>query len=143
MLAAPILFRKFGLVTGIICTQIATAVALGCLATVFGAVDRNDHLYGLCGVPMDERAGNTQPLDEPRGSNGTGRSFCTQSLGESICRRRLQRRLREFSFVRFGYPVVLSVLSGVALSAALLFRLLLGKDSLLSPQGSHASQFGD
>ena len=36
MLAAPVLFRKFGLVTGIVYTQIATAVALGCLATASG-----------------------------------------------------------------------------------------------------------
>jgi predicted MFS family arabinose efflux permease len=34
------------------------------------------------------------------------------------------------SFVRFGYPVVLSVTAIVGLAAAFLFRLLLGKDPL-------------
>jgi predicted MFS family arabinose efflux permease len=32
------------------------------------------------------------------------------------------------SFVRFGYPTVLGVTAGVALAAAFLFRLLLGKN---------------
>jgi MFS family permease len=142
MLAAPVLFRKFGLVTGIVYTQIATAIALGCLATASGASAATMIYMGYVAFQWMSEPGiltllmnHVAPKEQAGASSlnilviNTSQAIAAAAAG--------------FSFVRFGYPVVLSVLSGVALSAALLFRLLLGKDSLLSLQSSHASEYGD
>jgi predicted MFS family arabinose efflux permease len=40
------------------------------------------------------------------------------------------------SFARFGYPVVLAAIAGLALIAAFLFRTLLGNEVSVSPQHS-------
>jgi predicted MFS family arabinose efflux permease len=142
MLAAPVLFRKFGLVTGIIYTQIATAVALGCLATASGPSAAMSIYMGYVAFQWMSEPGilsllmNHVAPKEQAGASALNLLVINTSQA-------IAAAVAGFSFVRFGYPVVLSVLSGVALSAALLFRLLLGKDSLLSPQSSQASQYGD
>ncbi len=142
MLAAPVLFRKFGLVTGIVYTQIATAVALGCLATASGPSAATTIYMGYVAFQWMSEPGilsllmNHVAPKEQAGASALNLLVINTSQA-------IAAAVAGFSFVRFGYPVVLSVLSGVALSAGLLFRLLLGKDSLLSAQGSHASQFGD
>jgi predicted MFS family arabinose efflux permease len=136
ILAAPVVFRKFGLVTGIMYTQIAAAIGLGFLAVAPGV---------LAAVSVYVAYAAFQWMSEPRifsllmnrvsPSERTAASalnFLVISASQAIA-----AAAAGASFVRFGYPAVLSVTSGVALTAALFFRLLFGKDDrVLDTQGT-------
>ena len=142
MLAAPVLFRKFGLVTGIVYTQLATAIALGCLATASGATAATT-IY-MCYVAfqwMSEPGVLSLLMNHVAPKEQAGASALNILVINTS--QAIAAAAAGFSFVRYGYPVVLSVLCGVALSAALLFRLLLGKDSLVSLRRSQVSEYGD
>ena len=126
MLAAPILFRKLGLVTSIFCTQIATAVALGCLATVSGAATATTIYMGYVAFQwMSEPGILSLLMNHVTPTERTGASalnLLVVNVSQAIA-----ATLAGVSFVRFGYPVVLCVLAGVTLSSALLFRFLLAE----------------
>jgi len=122
-LLTPLVFRRLGLVNGIVATQVATAAALGCLA---GTHDRRlaVALYlsfaatqwmsspGLYNLLMSEVP------DEERSSASAMTMFCNAVLqscataGAGIL------------FVRFGYPHVILGIAALALAAALLFGCL-------------------
>ncbi len=126
ILAAPFLFRKVGLVSGIVYTQVATAIALVCLAgtsTMSGAamvyVGYTAFLWmsepGMFSLLMNrvapsERAGASALL------------LLAISLPGAMA-----AALTGAAFVRYGYPAVLGVTAGVAFVAALLFLVLLGE----------------
>jgi MFS family permease len=125
MLVAPAVFRRFGLVTGIVYTQIVTAVALGCLAAVPGASAAAIVYAGYVAFQwMNEPGMYSLLMNEVAPSERSGASalnFLVISSAEAIA-----AAAAGASFVRFGYPAVLSATAGVALVAALLFRRLLG-----------------
>ncbi len=126
VLAAPFIFQKFGVVTGIVYTQIATAVALGCLAAVPGASAAAVVYAGYMALQwMSEPGMYSLLMSRVTPSEQTGAStlnFLVISLAQAIA-----AAAAGASFVRFGYPAVLSVTAGLALAAAFLFRMLLGK----------------
>jgi predicted MFS family arabinose efflux permease len=126
-LAAPFIFKKFGIVTGIVYMQVATAIALGCLAaaprvslaaaiyTVYTALLWMSQ-PGMYSLLMSQVAPSEQ-------AGASALNFLVISLMGSVA-----AAASGFSFVRFGYPPVLAVIAAVALAAAVLFRSLLGKN---------------
>jgi len=125
VLLTPLVFRALGLVNGIVATQVATAVAMGCLA---GTHDRRlaVALYlsfsatqwmsspGLYNLLM------SKVTDEERSSASAMTMFCNAVLqscataGAGIL------------FAELGYPRVLVGIAVLALAAALLFGFLVG-----------------
>jgi predicted MFS family arabinose efflux permease len=137
ILAAPMVFRKFGLVTGIVYTQVAAALALGCLAAVSGPSAATAIFMGYTAFQwMNEPGMYSLLMNQVKPSEQTGASalnFLVINVAQAIA-----AAAAGASFVRFGYPAVLGVIAGVALAAACLFRLLLGRDSLSVAQPSPA-----
>ena len=120
-LMTPVVFRRLGLLNGIVATQVATAVTMGLLA---GAHNRGlaVALYlGFSAAQWMSTPGLYNMLmsrvtDEERSSASAMTMFCNALLqscamaGAGIL------------FVRFGYPRVLVGIAGMALIAALLFK---------------------
>jgi MFS family permease len=126
ILAAPLLFRKVGLVSGIVYTQVATALALVCLAgtsTMWGAA--MVYVGFTAFLWMGEPGMFSLLMDRVAPSERAGASaliLLAMSLPHAI-----EAPLAGASFVRYGYPAVLGVTAGVAFVAALLFLQLLGE----------------
>jgi MFS family permease len=129
ILLTPFIFRKFGLVTGIIYTQVATAIALSALAGVRGASTAAfAYVLYMAFQWMSEPGMYTLLMNEMAPSERNSASalnFLVISLSQALA-----AAVAGASFTRFGYPVVLSVTAAVALAAAVLSRLLLAGASL-------------
>jgi MFS family permease len=137
MLAAPFILKKFGIVTGIVYTQIATAIALGCLAVAPGASAAAVIYPGYTALLWMSQPGiysllmsQVTPAEQPGAS---ALNFLVISLTGAIA-----AAASGVSFVRFGYPVVLGATAVVALAAAFLFRSLLGKNLVPASERAHA-----
>jgi predicted MFS family arabinose efflux permease len=111
-------------------TQIAAALALGCLSAASGPSAAAVIFMGYTAFQwMNEPGMYSLLMNHVTPSEQTGASamnFLVINVAQAIA-----AAVAGVSFVRFGYPVVLSVTAIVGLTAAFLFRLLLGKD--LSP----------
>jgi predicted MFS family arabinose efflux permease len=135
ILAAPALFRKLGLVTGIAFTQIATAIALLSLAFASRTSAATAVYMGYVAFQwMNEPAiyallmDHVEPNDRARAS---ALNFLVVNSSQAIA-----GLAAGASFVRFGYPAVLAGTAGVAVAGALSFWLLLGKETVLSGAGA-------
>jgi MFS family permease len=124
-LLTPLVFRRLGLLNGIVATQVATAAAIACLAAThdrrlavalylsFSATQwmSSPGLYNLL---------MSKVPDEERSSASAMTMFCNALLqscamaGAGIL------------FAQFGYPPVLVGIAALALAAALLFGCLVG-----------------
>ena len=126
MLAAPAVFRKFGLVNGVVCAQVATAVALACLATVSGTPAATAMYMTYVGFQwMSEPGLFSLLMNHVETSERTGASalnFLAINSSQAVA-----ATVAGISYVRFGYPIVLAVTAALAFAAACMFRLLLGK----------------
>ena len=123
-LLTPLVFRRMGLVNGIVATQVATAAALACLAATqdrrltialylsFSAVQWMS-APGLYNLLM------SRVPDEERSSASAMTLFCNALLGSGAT------ASAGILFVRFGYPRVLSGIAILALTAATLFGTLI------------------
>ena len=128
MLLAPAVFRKFGLPSGIMYAQLATAICLGWLA--LGA-------SGL-GAPMAYIAYTAfQWMTEP-GIYGLLMNHMTpaEQSGASALNflvifgsQAIAAAVAGASLSRFGYPAVLAATASLALGAAFIFRVLLDEHS--------------
>ena len=129
ILLAPMIFRKLGLVTGIVYTQIATALALLCLArttTVSGAAVV--YVTFMAFQWMSEPGMFTLLMGKVMLAERSGASalnFLVISFANAVA-----AGAAGWSFARFGYPSVLAALAGLALAAAILFRIFLGDERL-------------
>ncbi len=127
IMAAPVVFRKFGLVTGIMYTQVAAAIGLACLA-MFSGVPAAATVYiaymafqwmiepGMFSLLMDR----VPPAEQ---TSASALNFLVINVSSAIA-----TAASGASFLRFGYPAVLMVTSIVALIAAFLFRVMLSND---------------
>jgi hypothetical protein len=138
VLAAPFLFRKLGLVSGIASTQFATAIILACLATTSGAAGAAVVYVGYTGLLWMTEPGlfslvmsRVAPGEQ---AGASAMNFLVISSAQAIA-----VATAGASFARYGYPTVLGAMAAVALAAALFFRLILGKDVLPPPQPSPAT----
>lgn len=124
ILLTPLVFRRMGLVNGIVATQVATAAALACLAATqdrrltialylsFSAVQWMS-APGLYNLLM------SRVPDEERSSASAMTLFCNALLGSGAT------AVAGILFVRFGYPHVLLGIAVLALTAAILFGALI------------------
>ena len=121
---APVIFRRLGLVTGVMYMQIATAVALGCLAASRAASGAAVTYAGYTAFQwMSEPGMYSLLMNKVTPSQRSGASamnFLVVSLSQAIA-----AAAAGASFARFGYPVVLAAIAAIALIAALMFRVLL------------------
>jgi len=123
-LLAPLIYKRFGLITGIMYTQIATALALGCLAAVPVASAAVVMYTGyMAFLWMSEPGMYSLLMSEVAPSERSGASalnFFVISLASAIAAAAAGQ-----GFARFGYPPVMGVTAVVALVAAVAFRVLL------------------
>ena len=126
ILGTPILFRRAGLVNGIVYTQIATAVCLACLvplhdqtiaAVIYVAFTACQWMNepGIYTLLMDHVAPSEQ-------AGASALSFLVISLATAIA-----TAIAGSSFASLGYPAVLAATGSMALIAAVFFRFMLGR----------------
>jgi MFS family permease len=133
ILAAPFLFRSLGLVNGIACAQIATAIALACLASVSKTSAATAIYMAYVGFQwMSEPAlysllMNRLPPSDRAG--GSALNFLAINGSQAIA-----MLFAGAALLRLGYPVVITVAAAVSMVAALLFWLLLGERTLETSQ---------
>jgi predicted MFS family arabinose efflux permease len=139
VLAAPFIFRRLGLVSGVASTQLAAAIMLTCLAAT-SAGTSSAVLYvaytgflwmsepGLFSLLMSRVAPKEQ-------AGASSLNFLVISSVQAIA-----VAATGFSFARFGYPAALRVMAGLALASAVVFRLTLGKQDLALTHSS-ATEF--
>jgi predicted MFS family arabinose efflux permease len=124
ILAAPLIFRKFGLIAGIMCMQIATAVALGCLSLVPGAASAALVYVGFMAFQWMSEPGMYSLLmsevTPAERSSASAMNFLVISAANAVA-----AFASGNAFAHFGYPAVLTMSAGVAFVAALVFRLSL------------------
>jgi MFS family permease len=124
ILFAPLIFKKFGLVAGIMYTQIATALALFGLASVQSAGAASMVYVGFMAVQYMNEPGlfsllmNEVPVSER--SSASAWNFLVISAAQAVA-----AFVAGHAFARFGYPAVLTLTAVIALLAAFLFQLLL------------------
>ena len=133
ILASPVVFRKFGLVTGIMYTQIAAAIGLGCLAASSGvSVAAPVYVAYMAFQWMIEPGMFSLLANRVSPSERTGASAV--SLLVMSGSQAIATAIAGASFLKFGYPFVLAVTSVVALVAALLFRVMLDDEDERVPE---------
>jgi MFS family permease len=124
-LLTPLLFRRLGIVPGIVATQIATAISLGCLAAAHSSQVAVG-LY-LCFSALQWMSAPglynllmTAVPDEERSTAASAALFCNAVVASGATAG------AGILFARFGYPYVLSGIAAMAFVVAMLFWLLVG-----------------
>lgn len=123
VLCAPLLFRRAGLPRGIMLTQLATSVALVCLAGVHTVIQAAGIYWIYMAVQCMNEPGmysllmDSIPVQEHSGASAS--TFFVSSVSQVIASAATGAAL-----VRFGYSPVLGVIAGLAVVAALLFQRL-------------------
>jgi predicted MFS family arabinose efflux permease len=124
VLAAPAILRKFGLVTGTMYMQIATAIGLAFLAAAPGAHSAAAIYVCFAAVQwMSEPGLETLLMNQMSPAERSGASalnLFTSSVVQAIV-----AVVAGSAFARFGYPAVLAAIAVFALTAAFTFRALL------------------
>jgi predicted MFS family arabinose efflux permease len=124
-MATPLVFRKAGLIHGIVATQVATALAMICLAAV-----HEKHLAVVLYLSFTATQWMSSPgiynllmsrMPDDQRSTASAMTMFSNALLQSAA-----TAGAGILFVRFGYPRVLIGIAVVALIAALLFKFLLG-----------------
>jgi MFS family permease len=129
MLSAPIIFRKFGLVSGVVCTQLAAALLLGLLAATSGSFPAAVIYVGFSGFLWMSEPGMFSLLmdgvapDERAGASALNFLVISLVQAGSVA-------ATGASFSRFGYPAVLGAIAVIALIAAVVFWALLGRNTV-------------
>jgi len=131
-LLTPILFRKLGLVNGIVATQMVTALCLGCVAGTRNAGLAVAMYLSFSAMQWMSSPGLYNLLmsrvpDEERSTAASMTLFCNALVGAGATTG------TGILFTRFGYPIVLAGIAALAVVAAMLFRSLVGPAELLVP----------
>jgi MFS family permease len=124
-LLTPVLYRRLGMVPGIVVTQIATAVTLACLAATHNSQAAMGLYLGFSALQSMSAPGLYNLLmsklpDEERSTASSGALFCNAVVASGTTAG------AGILFVRFGYPHVLMGIAGLAFAVAMLFWLLIG-----------------
>ena len=125
-LMTPQVFRRLGLLNGIVATQVATAAAIGCLAGT-----HNRALAVVLYLSFSATQWMSSPglynflmskvADEERSSAAAMTLFCNALLQSCAT------AAAGILFAQFGYPRVLVGIAALALTAALLFGMLVAR----------------
>jgi MFS family permease len=124
ILLAPAVFRRCGLVIGIMYTQMATAIALAGLAKTHNlplvvGLFLSFTAFHWMGGPGIYTLLMNRVAEADRSSASAANNLVT-----SLCQA-LASALGGAAYADFGYPLVLAAIAGIALLAALLFWVLL------------------
>ena len=124
-LLTPWLFRKLGLVNGIVVTQVSTAIALLCLGATHNAQLAILAYLGFSAMQWMSSPGlynllMTETPDRDRSMASSMTMFCNAVLGSAATAG------AGALFVRYGYPFVLAGVAALALIAAAIFRYFVG-----------------
>jgi len=124
-LLTPVLFRRLGMVPGIVVTQVATAVSLGCLAATHNPHSAVGLYLGFSALQWMSAPGLYNLLmskvpDDERSTAASGALFCNAVVGSGATAG------AGILFVRFGYPHVLMGIAVMGFVVAMLFWLLVG-----------------
>jgi MFS family permease len=125
ILLSPLMYKKFGLVPGIMYMMVATSASLGVLASVPGAAAAAIVYSGYMAFQWMSEPGMysllmNEVLPEER-SGASALNFFVISLSGAVA-----AAVAGQGLARFGYPTVIACAAGLALAAAFLFRVLLG-----------------
>jgi len=120
-LLTPLVFRVMGLLNGIVATQVATAVALACLAGTSSRAFAVTLYLSFSAAQWMSSPGLYNLLmsrvpDGERSSASAMTMFCNALMQSGAITG------AGILFARFGYPRVLAGVAGMALIAALLFK---------------------
>jgi MFS family permease len=138
IMASPILFRKVGVVDGVVYVQIAAAIALGALALCTRAPVAAVVYVGYTALQWMTEPGmmlllmNRVAPEERTGASAL--SFLVMNIAGAVA-----TALAGASFSKYGYPFVLMVVSIVGLVAAFTFRLVLAENERV-PDASLSSR---
>jgi len=125
VLAAPAILRKFGLVSGTVYMQIATAVGLAFLAFAPGAHSAAAFYVGFSAVQwMSEPGLETLLMNQMSPAERSGASALNLFVSSIV--QAIVAVIAGSAFARFGYPATLLAISGFAIAAAFSFRMMLG-----------------
>jgi predicted MFS family arabinose efflux permease len=126
MMATPIIFRKFGMVDGIVYLQVAAAITLGALAFCSRVPTASVVYVGYMALHWMTEPGimlflmNRVAPEERTGASAL--NFLVINIASALA-----AAIAGASFAKFGYPLVLTVASIVGLAAAFFFRLMVGE----------------
>ena len=125
VLAVPFLFRRFGLIHGIVFTQLAACLCL-CLLAIVGSPLAAAVIYiGLSAFQWMNEPGLYSLLMDNVPAEQRGGASASNSLVMSISLL-IAAALAGWAFDRYGYPATLLCVSIIALFAALFFRGVVG-----------------
>lgn len=133
ILVAPFIFRKFGLVAGIMYMQIGTAVTLGFLSRSTAASVVAVTYAGFTALQWMSEPGMYSLLMNHVKPSERGGASALNALVMAACSA-IAAQVAGPAFVRYGYPAVLSGTAAVALASAIVLRFLL-RDAA-QPQGA-------
>ena len=137
VLAAPLLFRRIGVVSAIAATQLAIAIALCCLASTSGAALASIVYVAYTGLLWMSEPGlfsllmNRVRPDEQAGASAM--NFLAISIAQALA-----VAAAGASFERFGYRPSLYAMAVLALVSALFIRCVCGNDAVSSANDSSA-----
>jgi predicted MFS family arabinose efflux permease len=128
ILVAPVLFRYFGLITGIMWTQFACAACLIWLAAGKGGWNSVAAYSAYTGFQwMSEPGMYTLLMTRVRPGERAGASALNLLMISGA--RAIAASVAGVAFTRFGYPVVMIAVGITIFGAGCLFRLLLASES--------------
>jgi Major Facilitator Superfamily len=126
VLAAPFIFRRWGLVSGIVGMQCATALFLSSLAIFHSPLLAGGAYVGFTAVQYMNEPGtysllmNNVPAEQQAGASAS--SSLVIAAMEVIA-----AALAGEVFAKYGYPIGLNGIAMIAVAAAILFWMLLGR----------------
>lgn len=123
VLCAPLLFRRCGVVAGVISAQLATALCFGLLAVSRGSLAASLVYVALTGAQWMNEPGLYSMLTKVAPPEQRGSASASMSLVVSFAQL-IASASAGWAFSRFGYPAVFTVISAIAAAAAGLFRLI-------------------
>lgn len=128
ILLAPVVFKRFGLVTGIVYTQFACAATLLWLATGSGGWVSGVAYASYTGfLWMSEPGMFTLLMTRVKVGERAGAAalnLLVMSVAQAI-----SAAVAGVAFLRFGYPIVMVFIALVIFAAGVIFRLLLATES--------------
>lgn len=125
VLAAPAILRKFGLVTGTMYMQVATAIGLAFLAVAPGAHSAAAIYVCFAAVQwMSEPGLETLLMNQMSPAERSGASALNLFVSSTV--QAVVAVVAGSAFARFGYPATLVAIAVFAIAAAFTFRILLG-----------------
>jgi MFS family permease len=125
VLVAPLIYRRFGTIVGIMCTQLATGIAVFALGRAQAIPIAVGFYLSFCGLQFMSGPGIYSLLMNRLPDSERSTASAVQNIVGALCQAG-SAVITGGAIVRFGYPAVLSGNALVAVAAALLLFLLVG-----------------